>query len=96
VLPLIEYIERAERDNVTQQAFFCKERSVIAAWKTLIPNQYAATLAEMIDERFVSTTDDARCEAAHWLTPAIGRTRACCGTLAGGRATCSLRSEVSF
>jgi hypothetical protein len=69
LLPLIEYIERAERDNVAQQAFFCMKRSVIAAWKALAPNQYAATLVEMIDQRFVRT-DGARCEAAYRLTPA--------------------------
>jgi hypothetical protein len=69
LLPLIEYIGRAERDNVTQQAFFCMKRSVIAAWKALTPNQYAVTLVEMIDQWLVSTADGARCEAAYWLTP---------------------------
>jgi hypothetical protein len=74
--PLIEYIERAERGNVTQQAFFCVKRSVIAVWKALTPNQYAAALIEMIDQRFVSTGDGAWCESAYWLTPAGHRENA--------------------
>jgi hypothetical protein len=49
------------------------KRSVIAAWKTLAPNQYAATLAEMNDQQLVSTADGARCAAAYWLTPARHR-----------------------
>jgi hypothetical protein len=96
LLPLIEYIERAERDNVAQQAFFCMKRNVIAAWKALAPNPYAAPLVEMIDQRFDTTADGARCEAACWLTRAIGRTLVWCCTLAEGRATCPLRSEIRF
>jgi hypothetical protein len=64
LMPLIEYIERAEADNVTQQGFFRMKRE----WRKLTPNAYAAALDQLLDKRFVETADGARCEAAFWLT----------------------------
>jgi hypothetical protein len=70
LMPLLDFIERAEADNVTQQRAFVLKRDLQLQWQALRPNPYAAALEKLTNERFVSTGDGARCEAAYWLTPA--------------------------
>ena len=70
LMPLLEFIEGAEADNVTERRAFFLKRDLQLRWQALRPNPYAAALAKLTNERFVSTGDGARCEAAYWLTPA--------------------------
>ena len=53
LMPLLEFVERAEADNVTQQAVFLLKRDLQVRWRELASNPYAAALEKLTNERFV-------------------------------------------